>query len=123
MDEAPPSAAARLTRGRGPRGRNPAAIAVRPVRSFLEARCIQWLGKVSFSPYLVHTPILATLTFLFSDDRWWLVAILTLPLVLLAAWGLHPDVECPSHRLARGITGVVTARLETHRGRQTPSAA
>jgi peptidoglycan/LPS O-acetylase OafA/YrhL len=94
-----------------------AAIAVRPVRSVLEARGIQWLGKVSFSLYLVHIPILASLTFLFGDDRWWLVAILTLPLALLAAWGFHWVVERPSHRLARSITGVVTARLETHRAR------
>ncbi|MBC7403832.1 MAG: acyltransferase [Microbacteriaceae bacterium] len=92
------------------------AIAVRPVRSALEARPTQWLGRVSFSLYLVHMPILATLTFAFGDDRWWLVAILTLPLALLAAWGFHRIIERPSHRLARTITGAVTARLETHRG-------
>ena len=99
------------------------AIAVRPVRSALEARPTQWLGRVSFSLYLVHMPILATLTFVLGDDRWWLVAILTLPLALLAAWGFHRIVERPSHRLARAITGAVTARLETHRGDRVPPGA
>jgi peptidoglycan/LPS O-acetylase OafA/YrhL len=97
-----------------------AAIAVRPVRSILEARATQWLGRISFSLYLVHMPILATLTFILGDDRWWLVAILTPPLALLAAWGFHRIVERPSHRLARAITGEVTARLETHRGYRLP---
>lgn len=99
------------------------AIAVRSVRSALEVRPTQWLGRVSFSLYLVHMPILATLTFVLGDDRWWLVAILTLPLALLAAWGFHRIVERPSHRLARAITGAVTVRLETHRGhRRSPGA-
>lgn len=99
------------------------AIAVRPVRSALEARPTQWLGRISFSLYLVHMPILATLTFVLGDDRWWLVAILTLPLALLAAWGFHRIIERPSHRLARAITGAVTARLETHRGDRVPPGA
>jgi peptidoglycan/LPS O-acetylase OafA/YrhL len=97
-----------------------AAIAVRPVRSALDARPTQWLGRVSFSLYLVHMPILATLTFVLGDDRWWLVAILTLPLALLAAWGFNRIVERPSHRLARAITGAVSARLEAHRGHRVP---
>jgi peptidoglycan/LPS O-acetylase OafA/YrhL len=93
---------------------------VRPVRSALDARPTQWLGRVSFSLYLVHMPILATLTFVLGDDRWWLVAILTLPLALLAAWGFNRIVERPSHRLARAITGAVSARLEAHRGHRVP---
>jgi peptidoglycan/LPS O-acetylase OafA/YrhL len=92
-----------------------AAIVVRPVRSALESRPTQWLGKVSFSLYLVHMPILATVTFLLGDDRWWLVAILTVPLALVAASGFHRIVERPSHRLARAATRAVTARLDAHR--------
>lgn len=92
-----------------------AAIAVRPARSALEARAPQWLGKVSFSLYLVHMPILATLTFVLGDTRWWLVALLTVPLALLAAWGFNRVVERPSHRLARGITRTVSSRIDAHR--------
>ncbi len=92
-----------------------AAIGARPARSALEARAPQWLGKVSFSLYLVHMPILATLTFVLGDTRWWLVALLTVPLALLAAWGFNRVVERPSHRLARAITRTVSSRIDAHR--------
>jgi peptidoglycan/LPS O-acetylase OafA/YrhL len=94
-----------------------AAIGVGFARTALQARTPQWLGKVSFSLYLVHMPILATLTFVLGDDRWWLVAILTVPLALLAAWGFNRAVERPSHRLARRITAAVSSRLDAHRVR------
>jgi peptidoglycan/LPS O-acetylase OafA/YrhL len=99
------------------------AIGVPFVRSALEARVSQWLGTVSFSLYLVHMPILATLTFVFGDDRWWLVALLTVPLALLAAWGFNRAVERPSHRLARRISGAVSSRLDAHRGRMAKATA
>ena len=66
-----------------------AAIGVPPVRAALEARATQWLGRVSFSLYLIHMPLLATLTFMLGDDRWWLVALITVPLSVLAAWGFN----------------------------------
>jgi peptidoglycan/LPS O-acetylase OafA/YrhL len=62
---------------------------------------------VSFSLYLIHVPILATLSFLLGDEKWWLVALLTIPLALLAAWAFHRGIERPSHRLARRISEVV----------------
>ncbi|HEY8911766.1 acyltransferase [Lacisediminihabitans sp.] len=99
-----------------------AAIGVRPVRSALESRPSQWLGRVSFSLYLVHMPILATLTFLLGDERWWLVALLTVPAALLTAWGFHRAVERPSHRLARRITRAVTTGVDSHRARSSKAA-
>jgi peptidoglycan/LPS O-acetylase OafA/YrhL len=84
-----------------------AAIGVPFLRRALESPLSQWLGRMSFSLYLVHVPILATLTFLLGDDKWWLVALLTLPLALLTAWGFHHAVERPSHRLARSTSRVV----------------
>jgi peptidoglycan/LPS O-acetylase OafA/YrhL len=92
-----------------------AAIGVQPVRSALQSGPTRWLGRVSFSLYLVHMPILATLTFLLGDERWWLVALLTVPASLLAAWGFHWAVERPSHRLARRITRAVGTGVESHR--------
>jgi len=67
-------------------------------------------------------PILATLTFVLGDDRWWLVAILTVPLALLVAWGFHWAIERPSHRLARRITGAVSTGVENHRARASKAA-
>jgi peptidoglycan/LPS O-acetylase OafA/YrhL len=95
------------------------AIGVRSVRTALDARATQWLGRVSFSLYLVHMPILATLTFLLGEDRWWLVALLTVPTAILAAWGFHWAVERPSHRLARRISLAVATGIETHRARES----
>lgn len=85
-----------------------AAIGVPLLRRALESPTCQWLGRVSFSLYLIHVPILATLAFLLGDDKWWLVALLTIPLALLAAWAFHRAIERPSHRLARRISEIVT---------------
>ncbi|TFD21376.1 acyltransferase [Cryobacterium sp. TMS1-13-1] len=85
-----------------------AAITVPSMRRVLDSRPSQWLGRISFSLYLIHVPILATLTFLLGDDRWWLVAVLTIPLALLAACAFHLAVERPSHRLARRTGQVVS---------------
>ncbi len=84
-------------------------------RRLLEARPVLWLGKVSFSLYLVHAPILATLAFSFGDERWWLVGIVGVPLSLLIAAGFFQLVERPSHGLARRVgrgvqTGVAAVR-------------
>ena len=92
-----------------------AAIGVAPVRTALEVRPLQWLGRVSFSLYLIHMPLLATLTFMFGDDRWWLVALITVPLAVLAAWGFNRVIEGPSQRLARRISSSVSRRLDAHR--------
>ena len=92
-----------------------AAIAVAPVRTVLEVKPLQWLGRVSFSLYLIHMPLLATLTFMFGDDRWWLVALITVPLAVLAAWGFNRVIEIPSQRLARQISSSVSKRLDAHR--------
>jgi peptidoglycan/LPS O-acetylase OafA/YrhL len=92
-----------------------AAIGVPPVRSALESPVVQWAGRISFSLYLVHMPILATLTFIFGDQRWWLVALLTVPAAVLVAWGFHWVIERPSHRLAKRISHAVSTRVESHR--------
>jgi len=99
------------------------AICVAPVRAVLETRAPQWLGKISFSLYLLHMPLLATVTFLLGDSRWWLVAIITVPLAVLAAWGFNRVIEIPSHRLARLISDSVSKRLENHRAKSAPSRA
>ena len=94
------------------------AIVVPFVRGALESRGFQWLGRVSFSLYLVHVPIIATLTFLLGDGNWLLIAVLTVPVALLTAWGFHWLIERPSHRLARRTTEGVARRIERFRTRQ-----
>lgn len=95
------------------------SIAVRPLSRALDSRGCQWLGRMSFSLYLVHVPIIATLTFVFDDQRWWLVALVTLPASLLVAWGFNWLIERPSHQLARKVSGGVAVVIERFKAGQS----
>ncbi len=77
------------------------AICFPPVVRALSARVPQWLGRFSFSLYLVHLPIIVSLTYVVGDGSWPLVGLVGVPLSLLAAWGFGLAVEQPSHRLAQ----------------------
>lgn len=72
-------------------------------RRGLEGRTAQWLGRTSFSLYLVHAPILGTLTYVLRDERWWAVALVGIPLSLAAGWAFTELVESPSQRLAKKV--------------------
>lgn len=69
----------------------------------LEMRPAQWLGRISFSLYLVHVPIIATLVYLFGSSRWWLAALLAVPISLGVAALFQWGVEAPAHRLSRAV--------------------
>lgn len=94
-----------------------AAIGSPLARRLLEVPPVLWLGRVSFSLYLVHAPILATLAFAFGDDHWWLVGIVGIPLSLLVAAGFFLVVEQPSHGLARRVGRTVQSGVEAIRVR------
>jgi peptidoglycan/LPS O-acetylase OafA/YrhL len=93
------------------------AIGFQSLRAFLNRRVIQYLGRISFSLYLIHVPIIATLAFVLGDSQWWLVGIIGLPLSLGAATLFYRFIEVPSQRLAHRVgarvarpRGVVAAR-------------
>lgn len=80
-----------------------------PIRAALESRVAQWLGRVSFSLYLVHEPIIIALRFtLVSVDPWVTIA-LAIPLSLGVSALFARLVEMPLHRLARA-TGIAVSR-------------
>jgi peptidoglycan/LPS O-acetylase OafA/YrhL len=87
----------------------------------LSMRVPQWLGKVSFSLYLVHVPIIATLAFLVGDARWWLVGLLAVPLSLVVSTLFFRFVERPSHLLARRVGRLTDAAVLRMRGRGRPA--
>ena len=94
------------------------AVAWPLLRCGLETRPLQWLGKVSFSLYLVHVPILATLVYLFGSSRWWVAGLVAVPLSLVVAALFQRWIEAPSHRLARAVgarAGVLGARISGRR--------
>jgi peptidoglycan/LPS O-acetylase OafA/YrhL len=71
------------------------------LRALLERRVPQFLGRISFSLYLVHLPVLATLAYLVGDWNWPVVAVVGIPLAVLAGWGFFRLVEQRLHRVAR----------------------
>jgi len=63
-----------------------------------------WLGRVSFSLYLVHMPLLLALTHLLRDAELpYVVAAIAIPLSLPVAAAMNRFVEQPAHRLARAL--------------------
>jgi peptidoglycan/LPS O-acetylase OafA/YrhL len=80
---------------------------------FLNTRPSQFLGRISFSLYLIHVPIIATLAFALGDAQWWLVGIIGLPLSIGAATLFHRFVEVPSMNLAHRVGARAAGRKAT----------
>jgi peptidoglycan/LPS O-acetylase OafA/YrhL len=95
-----------------------AAISTPGARRALERPAAQWLGRISFSLYLVHVPVLVTLAFAFGDGMWWLVGLVGVPASLLLALAFYFGVERTAHRLARRIgTAVAPGRTRPRASR------
>ncbi|KDA04791.1 hypothetical protein DC31_04505 [Microbacterium sp. CH12i] len=82
------------------------------LRALLERAVPQWLGRVSYSLYLVHVPLLGTLVYFFGSDRWLLAVTVGIPASLVVAALFHRFLEVPAHRLARFIGGALQRRLQ-----------
>ncbi len=100
-----------------------ACLGVPRLRQALETVPAQWLGRRSFSLYLTHVPLVVTLAFALGTDQWLLIAVVGLPLSLLAAWVFHVAIERPSHRLARWTSSRVGAQLERVRATRTQGSS
>jgi peptidoglycan/LPS O-acetylase OafA/YrhL len=81
-----------------------ACLGWRSLASVLEARVPAWFGKISFSLYLVHVPVLVTLAFLWGGKHWPLVGLIGIPLSIAVGWAFYVLVERPSHRLAQYVS-------------------
>lgn len=77
---------------------------------------IRWLGKRSFSLYLVHEPIIATVAFAFHLDNGWIALAMALPVSVAASAVFLAMFEAPSHRLANHVGRLIDAR-----GNRTPA--
>ena len=70
---------------------------------------LNWLGKISFSLYLVHFPLFKLLGFLHLtvfDEKPsnFLISLAFVPLVIIIAWLFHKTVEMPSHSFSRSLS-------------------
>jgi peptidoglycan/LPS O-acetylase OafA/YrhL len=90
----------------------------KPLRSAGESKPLQWLGKRSFSLYLIHFPIvISTGILLGSFSRF--AIVIAIPLSLLAAHLFFALVEGPSHRFSQAVR----ARLATDTRKLDPTPA
>lgn len=91
-----------------------------PAIRLFETRIMQWLGKISFSLYLVHVPVLATLAFAIGWEQWPVVGLVGIPLSVLVAWAFYQAVEARIHQVARRVHRAVAARARRRAGEITP---
>lgn len=88
-----------------------AAVFSRPVGRLLELPPIQWLGRISFSLYLVHVPILVLFSRMLGSDHWMRALLFAVPTSFVVAWLFSRLVEVPSHRLAKWAGGLMSGKI------------
>jgi peptidoglycan/LPS O-acetylase OafA/YrhL len=96
-----------------------------PASGLLSRPLAQWLGKISFSLYLVHQPILATFGFALGGANWVLAASLGTVSSFVLAYLFWRFVESPCHRFARsfGLWATVNASRLSKGGQGRPESA
>jgi len=74
-----------------------------PLVGWLTTPLIQWLGRISFSLYLVHEPIVIATNALLGVDLLWVSIPVGAAVSLVCAAVFYRFVERPAHLLARSI--------------------
>jgi peptidoglycan/LPS O-acetylase OafA/YrhL len=87
-----------------------AAIGSKEVGRFLSSPAPQWLGKISFSLYLVHVPILVTFAFLFGSSLWAVAIGVGVPTAIIFATLFTRWVELPSHHFSKYVGKLVRGK-------------
>ena len=73
----------------------------RPAARVLSQTFFQWLGRISFSLYLVHAPIIVAAYTIIGPGRPWTTVGAALVVSLVVAESFCRLVEIPSHKLSR----------------------
>ncbi len=79
-------------------------------RAVCETRFLQWAGRISFSLYLVHEPIVLAARYLTEPASPWLAIAFAVPVAVLVAVLFERLVESRFHRLAQRVGKAVHAR-------------
>ncbi|KQM81432.1 hypothetical protein ASE68_16855 [Agromyces sp. Leaf222] len=83
-------------------------------RRVLESRSVQWTGRLSFSLYLVHVPLMIAISYAFGWDLWWLAILVSVPLSFALAAAFTKLVEQPAHTLSKGVGRTVDRWSRRH---------
>jgi peptidoglycan/LPS O-acetylase OafA/YrhL len=84
-----------------------------PIIRLLSTRIVQWLGRISFSLYLVHVPILMTFNAFLGPKLWWLSAMCTVVIALGVAELFARFIEQPAHRLSQRTGRAFSRRIHS----------
>lgn len=99
-----------------------AALKWQPLVRVLGSPSIQWLGKVSFSLYLIQDPVVVTIAELTGGTAPRLAVIpVSIAACLVVAYGFYRVVERPSHLLSRSF--LRKRELNSKQPRQWPTDA
>lgn len=81
------------------------------IRRLFETRFLQWAGRISFSLYLVHEPIVLSVRFRTAASSPWVAVAIGVPLALIVAALFERCVEAPCHRLSRRVGRASASRF------------
>jgi peptidoglycan/LPS O-acetylase OafA/YrhL len=96
-----------------------AAVIYEPFKRMLSRRAVVWLGRVSFSLYLIHEPVLIAFRSATPEISPWLTGAIGIALSLVLAEAFYRCIERPSHKLAQ----IVGRKVDGLRSvRRTPTA-
>jgi peptidoglycan/LPS O-acetylase OafA/YrhL len=70
------------------------------------------LGQISFSVYLVHSPVVVAFGLMFTGAMWWIAALSSITITAVLALLMYGLVEKPSQRLAAWLGARISAALE-----------
>ncbi|WP_105035108.1 acyltransferase family protein [Cryobacterium aureum] len=87
-----------------------------PAIQILNSRLLQWLGRISFSLYLVHVPIAFALINLLGAKLWPLATMLTVTLGIALAVVFNRFVDVPSHLLSKRLGAAFSQRMTKFAG-------
>ncbi|WP_240148548.1 acyltransferase family protein [Diaminobutyricibacter tongyongensis] len=86
------------------------AVGWKPLGGLLSSPPFAFAGRISFSLYLVHVPILIFSAYLLAGQPLYVVALVGIPLAILVAVGFTWLVEARSHQWARAAGAWASAR-------------
>jgi peptidoglycan/LPS O-acetylase OafA/YrhL len=99
-------------------------IVTSPLRSACASRVGQWLGKQSFSLYLVHEPIVVSVGLLLGKGASVaLILLLSVPISLLTSWAFQYVVEGPALNLSRTVGHGLTRLAQRNHGAEASGVA